>query len=171
MSIRLIEIDRVLKPTGSVYLHCDPTAGHYLKILMDAVLAPPTSAAKLSGAGRVPITRRSGGLPFTMSSLSTQRAMNIHGITPRCPYMLGHIRDNFVQREDGKYKTDYYGNVLTGSGTRRGESGKPWRGFDPTAKGRHWAVPGKIWEKAGIDPEGLTQHQKLVLLLKKASSL
>jgi len=37
MAPRLQEIQRVLKPTGSVYLHCDPTASHYLKILMDAI--------------------------------------------------------------------------------------------------------------------------------------
>lgn len=37
MAVRLIELHRVLKPTGSLYLHCDPTASHYLKILMDAV--------------------------------------------------------------------------------------------------------------------------------------
>ncbi len=34
---RLIELRRVLKPTGSIYLHCDPTASHYLKVLMDAI--------------------------------------------------------------------------------------------------------------------------------------
>ena len=37
MAVRLIELHRVLKPTGSLYLHCDPTAGHYLKILLDAI--------------------------------------------------------------------------------------------------------------------------------------
>ncbi|HUV94807.1 MAG TPA: site-specific DNA-methyltransferase, partial [Anaerolineae bacterium] len=37
MTIRLIELHRVLKPTGSIYLHCDPTASHYLKVVMDAV--------------------------------------------------------------------------------------------------------------------------------------
>jgi DNA modification methylase len=37
MAPRLVELHRVLKPTGSIYLHCDPTASHYLKILMDAV--------------------------------------------------------------------------------------------------------------------------------------
>lgn len=36
MCIRLLELRRVLKDTGSIYLHCDVTAGHYLKILMDA---------------------------------------------------------------------------------------------------------------------------------------
>lgn len=37
MAVRMIELHRVLKPTGSLYLHCDPTASHYLKILLDAV--------------------------------------------------------------------------------------------------------------------------------------
>lgn len=37
MTVRLVELHRVLKPTGSIYLHCDPTASHYLKIIMDAV--------------------------------------------------------------------------------------------------------------------------------------
>ena len=37
MAQRLAELRRVLKPTGSIYLHCDPTASHYLKLMMDAV--------------------------------------------------------------------------------------------------------------------------------------
>lgn len=37
MTIRLIELHRVLKPTGSIYLHCDPTASHYLKVVMDTI--------------------------------------------------------------------------------------------------------------------------------------
>jgi len=40
MAPRLAELSRVLKPTGSIYLHCDPTASHYLKILMDAIFRP-----------------------------------------------------------------------------------------------------------------------------------
>ena len=37
MAVRLLEMQRLLKPTGSLYLHCDPTASHYLKTLMDAI--------------------------------------------------------------------------------------------------------------------------------------
>ena len=37
MAVRLLEMHRILKPTGSLYLHCDPTASHYLKMLLDAV--------------------------------------------------------------------------------------------------------------------------------------
>ncbi|MDE0256483.1 MAG: site-specific DNA-methyltransferase, partial [Rhodospirillaceae bacterium] len=38
MAVRLLEMKRLLKPTGSIYLHCDPTASHYLKMLMDSIL-------------------------------------------------------------------------------------------------------------------------------------
>ena len=41
MAVRLIPMQRVLKPEGSVYLHCDPTASHYLKLLMDAIFQQP----------------------------------------------------------------------------------------------------------------------------------
>ncbi len=40
MTPRLVELRRVLKPTGSLYLHCDPTAGHYLRLLLDSVFSP-----------------------------------------------------------------------------------------------------------------------------------
>ena len=40
MAARLVELHRVLKDTGSLYLHCDPTASHYLKVLLDAVFGP-----------------------------------------------------------------------------------------------------------------------------------
>ena len=37
MAVRLLEMRRILRDAGSIYLHCDPTASHYLKLLMDAV--------------------------------------------------------------------------------------------------------------------------------------
>jgi site-specific DNA-methyltransferase (adenine-specific) len=40
MAPRLVELQRALKGTGSIYLHCDPAASHYLKLLMDAVFGP-----------------------------------------------------------------------------------------------------------------------------------
>ena len=40
MTARLLEMRRILKPNGSLYLHCDPTASHYLKVMLDAVLHP-----------------------------------------------------------------------------------------------------------------------------------
>jgi site-specific DNA-methyltransferase (adenine-specific) len=40
MTARLLELHRVLKPTGSLYLHCDPTASHYLKLVLDQIFGP-----------------------------------------------------------------------------------------------------------------------------------
>jgi site-specific DNA-methyltransferase (adenine-specific) len=47
MAVRLLELHRVLKPTGSLYLHCDPTASHYLKILLDAVFGAKRFGAEV----------------------------------------------------------------------------------------------------------------------------
>jgi DNA modification methylase len=48
MAVRLLELHRVLKPTGSLYLHCDPTASHYLKILLDAVFGKTQFRTEIS---------------------------------------------------------------------------------------------------------------------------
>ena len=51
MAIRLVELHRVLKLTGSIYLHCDPTASHYLKLVMDAIFgATELSETRLRGS-------------------------------------------------------------------------------------------------------------------------
>ncbi len=65
MAERLLELRRVLKDTGSIYLHCDPTASHYLKLLMDAVFGPTSFRNEItwkrySGHGNV--SRRFGSV-------------------------------------------------------------------------------------------------------------
>ncbi len=47
MAARLVELHRVLKPTGSLYLHCDPTASHYLKIILDTIFGPDMFANEI----------------------------------------------------------------------------------------------------------------------------
>ena len=48
MAVRLLEMRRVLKDTGSIYLHCDPAASHYLKLLMDAVFGVALFKAEIT---------------------------------------------------------------------------------------------------------------------------
>ena len=48
MGVRLLEMRRLLKPNGSVYLHCDPTASHYLKLLLDAIYGPDNFRNEIS---------------------------------------------------------------------------------------------------------------------------
>ncbi len=53
MAVRLLELHRVLKDTGSLYLHCDPTASHYLKLLLDAIFGGGNSGTRSSGSARL----------------------------------------------------------------------------------------------------------------------
>ena len=62
MAVRLMEMHRVLKPTGSIYLHCDPTASHYLKLLMDAIFG---QAGEFHGLWKSYGTTRGAGVPKT----------------------------------------------------------------------------------------------------------
>jgi DNA modification methylase len=48
MSSRLVELHRVLKPTGSLYLHCDPTASHYLRVILDGIFGAENYRSELS---------------------------------------------------------------------------------------------------------------------------
>lgn len=134
MAVRLIEIRRILKPTGSIYLHCDPAASHYLKVLMDGVLGQENcrgeivwkrtsahSGARRPGPVHDVILFYSAGSKYKWTRLFQQ-------------YDDSYIRQRFKGR-DRKWKDA----DLTGSGVRYGETGKTWRGFDVTAKGRHWA--------------------------------
>ena len=170
MTQRAVEIHRVLKPTGSFYLHCDPTASHYLKVVMDSVFV-----AQGGDFLNEIVWRRTGThskstrfapihdviLLYTKSSKWTWNQQ-------RKPYMLGHVEENFEKTPDG-WKTKYWGNVLTGSGLRGGESGQAWRGVDPSSKGRHWAIPGAVvadLADAGEDLSKMTQHEKLEKMLE-----
>lgn len=169
MGARLTRIYNVMKPTASLYLHCDPTASHYLKLVLDAIFGPHRFRNEI-------IWRRTGShnkskrwAPLHDTILYYTKSETFTWNAPRRPYMLGHVKEHLKKGADGKYYTDYYGNVLTGSGTRNGSSGAPWRGFDPTAKGRHWAIPGTIWDAFETPPkiDGLSTPEKLELLYKE----
>lgn len=142
MAVRLIELHRVLKPTGSLYLHCDPTASHYLKLLLDGVFGAENFRSEI-------IWKR------TSAHNGARRWGPIHDVvlfySKSDPYRWNRTfaayDDDYVRRyyrhSDGDGR-NYRLSDLTASGVRNGESGQAWRGFDPTAHGRHWAIPGMI---------------------------
>lgn len=158
---RLLEMKVILRQTGSIYLHCDPTASHYIKVMMDGIFGHNNFRSEI-------IWRRTG------AHNSSVRWGPIHDVilfytasddytwnSPKARYMRGHVRDHFKEDGKGGYLTAYYGNVLTGPGITNGESGQEWRGFNPTAKNRHWAIPRKLLASSGIDTKGMSQHEKL----------
>lgn len=162
MAPRMVELHRVLKSSGSLYLHCDPTASHYLKVMLDAIFGPKCFRSEIiwRRTGAHGKARRFTPVHDVILFYTKSDGDNYTWNRPTLPYMKGHVEDYFVE-DNGSWRTDYYGNVLTGSGTRNGESGMPWKGFNPTDKGRHWAIPGKLVEDCGEDFTGMTQHQKM----------
>ena len=160
MTPRLVELRRVLKSTGSIYLHCDPNASHYLKLLLDAVFGAGNFRNEITWrrTGTHNKARRFAPIHDTIFFYTKSDSYSWKEV--KRPYMKGHVEEYFVPDNQG-WRTNYYGNVLTGSGIRGGESGKPWKGFDPSAKGRHWAIPRRLIEDVNEDLSKLSQHQKL----------
>jgi site-specific DNA-methyltransferase (adenine-specific) len=152
MAPRLAELRRVLKPTGSIYLHCDPTASHYLKILMDAVFGPENFRNEVvwKRTHAHGSSKRYG--PIHDIILFYARSDDFIWTNPRMPHDEAYIRRHFTH-SDPQTNRLFQPITLTGSGVRHGESGKPWRGIDPTAVGRHWALPGSILEQLNITAE------------------
>jgi site-specific DNA-methyltransferase (adenine-specific) len=159
MAPRLMELHRILKPTGSLYLHCDPTASHYLRMLLDEVLGPQNFQNEIiwkrtsahSGA------KRWGPVHDVIFFYSKSNRFTWNPVFQ--VYSADYLKDFY--RHSDKKGTFRIGD-LTGAGTRTGESGQPWRNCDPTEVGRHWAVPNKILLE--IFGDGLTEwtvQQKL----------
>jgi DNA modification methylase len=163
MAIRLIELHRVLKPTGSLYLHCDPTASHYLKLLLDGVFGPDRFLNEIiwKRTGSHGGSRRWGPIHDTL--LYYGRAGEPTWNRVYQDYDASYLTD-FYRFEDAKGR--YRLVTLTGAGTRKGDSGLPWRNVDPTKSGRHWAVPTASLARAcpHMDLSDMTTQQKLDLL-------
>lgn len=138
MTARLVELHRVLKPTGSLYLHCDPTASHYLKLILDATFGPENFRNeviwKRTGAhGRA---KKWGPIHDTLLYYSKTNDYTWNRVFEA--YDQAYV-DDFYRFEDehGRYRLV----TLDGPGTCGGPSGQPWRDVDPTDVGRHWEVP------------------------------
>jgi site-specific DNA-methyltransferase (adenine-specific) len=161
MCVRLIELHRVLRLTGSLYLHCDPTASHYLKLLLDAVFSPANFRNEI-------IWRRTGSHgarrtfgPVHDSILFYTKSDSYTFNIIKRPYMAGHVSKRYKVDDEGRSKFSSGGNVLTGKGASKGDSGVVWRGFDPGAKDRHWAVPGFLTSQMPDGFESLNTEEKL----------
>ena len=139
MAVRLLEMRRILKNTGSIYLHCDATASHYLKLVMDAVFGRDNFRNEIVWKRT---SSKSGSRKFAVVhdvllfyAASNKNTFNlVYG-----DHDPEYIR-KFYRYEDkhGRYRV----GDLTAAEVRTGDSGQPWRGIDVTAKGRHWGSPG-----------------------------
>ena len=133
MTERLLLMHRVLKPTGSLYLHCDPTASHYLKVVLDGLFRHDNFRNELiwkrtsahSGA------RRFGPIHDVILFYSKSNSYTWNRVLQA--YDQEYINRSYRYKNDDGER--YRVGDLTGAGTRDGESGQPWGGHDPTARG------------------------------------
>ena len=125
MAERLLRMKPILKPTGTIYLHCDPTASHYIKILMDAIFGHKNFRNEIVWC------YRGGGVPrrdfarkhdiLLRYSNGKKRTFNVDAV--RIPYSQdsaerlrykaqsfrpGKTYDNYEQHPDGKHPEDWW---------------------------------------------------------------
>lgn len=148
MTARLVELHRVLKPTGSLYLHCDPTASHYLKVVLDAIFGATNFRNDV-------VWKRKAGRGETNKAAVRYGVTNdnllFYAKSPKAPFARQH-RPNSQAYIDGKFT-----HVEEGTGRRyrldnlTSPSFRPnltyeYEGYPPPEKG--WAVsPGfrSLW--------------------------
>ncbi|EEW25863.1 site-specific DNA-methyltransferase [Rhodobacter ferrooxidans] len=148
MAVRLVELHRVLKPTGSLYLHCDPTASHYLKVLLDAVFGNENYRNEIIWRRTNAHNVKSNVFPrvhdtilFYSKSDKSTWAKQFIGYSPE------QLKRYSVD-EDGRLFTGQDLTMIGGSAERK----KEWRGTIPSS-GRAWGASleqREEWWAAGL---------------------
>ena len=164
MAVRLVEMERVMKHGGSIYLHCDQRISHLLRTLMDAVFGPENFKNEL--ILQVP-TRRAGGRkwPLAHETLLFYTGPAWH----RWRRTLLPYGAMDWDTYPGQLQTTKP-SPLTKAGLVDDDRGEPWDGYDPSRYNSHWVVPNK-WVKRLLFGERalseLSTQEKLDLLDKK----
>ncbi len=148
MAVRLLEMHRILKPGGSIFLHCDPTMSHYLKLAMDVIFGRSRFQSEITWK------RTSAHNDRVFSSVADKILFYGDSHQRRDELFVQqnpeHIEEDYEHSDSrGRYKTD----TLTGFKHPVGESGQAWQGIDPTLKYRCWTVP-----KRGEYAEWIENH-------------
>ena len=136
MTERLLVMRGILKPTGSIYLHCDPTASHYIKVMMDGIFGHDNFRNEIIWKRTSAHNSTKGWGPIHDTLLFYSRGSNYTWNRTFQPYDTEYVK-NFYRYSDSKGQ--YRVGDLTGAGATKGESGQPWRNITPG--NRHWAIP------------------------------
>jgi len=151
---RLLHMKVILRPTGSIYLHCDPTASHYIKVMMDGIFGHRNFRNEIiwKRTSAHSSAKRYGPVHDVILFYAASDAMKWVGGHQK--YDADYVKQRFARGDERPWKDA----DITGSGVRHGETGNAWRGFDVTAKGRHWAYPPSELDR--MDAEGLVYWPK-----------
>ena len=148
ISVRMLELHRVLKPTGSIYLHCDPTASHYLKVMLDAVFGVQcfrneiiwkrTSSHNDAAQGLSRYGRNHDVILFYTSDKAATWNLQFAPYSPE--YLKQHYSN--IDRDTGRrFKTSDLTAAKPG-----GDVSYEWKGVKPPS-GRYWAYSKANMEK------------------------
>jgi site-specific DNA-methyltransferase (adenine-specific) len=155
MAPRLVELRRVLQPTGSLYLHCDPTASHYLKILLDGIFGPQNFRNEIvwlrskNPKGSQYEMRRFSPFTDTILYYAKSQATTVNLDCIRPPLSESDLADKYPYRDEQGPFAD--GPILrSGSMGPRPNLVYEYKGFTPGPAG--WRVERKVLEE--IDRKG-----------------
>jgi site-specific DNA-methyltransferase (adenine-specific) len=159
MAVRLIELHRVLKPTGSLYLHCDPTASHYLKILLDAVFGAANFRSDIvwkRATAHSDANTKFAAVTDTILFYGKSREAKFNVV--RQPLDKDYVEKfyRFTDADGRRYQLD---NMAApeggGMSAIRKDTGKPngwyvWKGYEPPSRGWRYSPE----TMARLDAEG-----------------
>ena len=128
MTPRLVELRRVLKPTGSIYLHCDPTASHYLKVLMDAVFGKEGFQNEITWqrTGAHSDARRYGAISDHLLFYTKSRQWTWNN--QYTPYADEYVKERY-RYDDGDGRL-YWRNTMTAPSHGRPTTAMRFRGIE-----------------------------------------
>ena len=149
MAVRLLEMRRVLKDTGSIYLHCDPTASHYLKLLLDSIYGAGSFMAEITWkrASAHNDSQTFGSVADNI--LCYGSSINVDAV--RVPLDPDYVAQ-FYRHNDNDGKGPYtLGDIA--SPNPRPNLMYEWRGYEPPPKGWRYSqetmaqldAEGRIW--------------------------
>jgi DNA modification methylase len=140
MAVRLQELWRVTRPTGTIYLHCDPTACHYLRVLLDGIFGPQNFLSQVAWqrTGTHSSAKRWGPIHDVILFYGKHNAAPRVWNRPYAPLSEKHLKGHYRKVDEAGRRYEH--GELTAPGIRRGRSGEVWRGFDVTSIGRHWTT-------------------------------
>jgi len=161
---RIVLCRDLMAEDSSIIVHLDDRKVHEIKVIMDELLGPGNFRNAVIWRrtnSHNKLNRQFGPIHDTLLFY----ARGAFTFTPgKRPFMRGYIEGRFTNKDKrGIYQTNY----LTGPGVRTGDSGKPWRDFNPSLSGRHWAIPRQIRELCKKTLDGLTTQQQLDVLEKE----
>ncbi|MBA2364576.1 MAG: restriction endonuclease, partial [Chloroflexia bacterium] len=150
MAARLVELHRVLKPTGSLYLHCDPTASHYLKIVMDAIFGPTNYRGEITWKRTTTHNDAKRWSPNADILLYYGKTDQVIWHPQHAPHSVRYVADKYRYRDpDGRL---YALDNMTSPNPRPNLTYE-WKGFPPPPNGWRYSretmakldADGRIW--------------------------